>query len=522
MLNKLLFISCLIFVIITIHSTNGIGNHEPLIVGYSPANFKPQVIEGETLKFSITVEDPDSSLLYYAWMINRKVVKIDRLKKGQIKHTISYNYTPDSHVSGRQLVTGGFGLTDKEFSVKKSWPIYVANVRRTCGDGIWNIGEDINNCPIDANKYSLPPTDQLKVLNVGGYTYGMYIFPAWHGDPVALKNYWKPIMNAKSEPKIYGVGQEQPQKPIMNYYDDTNPVVVDWMIKWSLEHGINLFIYDWYASYHNEKPIDVFLEEFDGKYKPYKDSAKFALLWSNQQIEGATLTEKERNVMRQFEQAADKYFGHPQYFRIGNKPMFIIFDPVNLLIKVFGAKRTNELFKKMKNRMKERGYNGLYIVLNYECTTTTSEPLAFDGVTSYNYSGKMHMPVDTYDNLVEKYNDTWIAINKKCQRLKNLEGESIKYFPPTTTGWDNTPWKGTYSSPMYISSITGGTPEKFKKMLLNAKHFVEQNGISPKIIIINAWDEWGEGSVLAPRADKWGLEYLEAVRSVSKYETIPP
>ena len=31
--------------------------------------------------------------------------------------------------------------------------------------------------------------------------------------------------------------------PLMGYYDEENPEVTDWEIKWALEHGINCFIY---------------------------------------------------------------------------------------------------------------------------------------------------------------------------------------------------------------------------------------------------------------------------------------
>ena len=34
--------------------------------------------------------------------------------------------------------------------------------------------------------------------------------------------------------------------PLMGYYDEENPMVCDWEIKWALEHGINCFIYCWY------------------------------------------------------------------------------------------------------------------------------------------------------------------------------------------------------------------------------------------------------------------------------------
>ena len=39
--------------------------------------------------------------------------------------------------------------------------------------------------------------------------------------------------------------------PLMGYYDEGNPEVADWEIKWATEHGINCFIHcccDWCRS----------------------------------------------------------------------------------------------------------------------------------------------------------------------------------------------------------------------------------------------------------------------------------
>jgi len=50
-------------------------------------------------------------------------------------------------------------------------------------------------------------------------------------------------------------------------------------------------------------------------------------------------------------------------------------------------------------------------------------------------------------------------------------------------------------------------------MLQRAKSFVDGKEIYPKIILNEAWDEWSEGSVLAPTA-RWNFGYLEAIKEV--------
>jgi len=248
-----------------------------------------------------------------------------------------------------------------------------------CNNLIWEIGEDINNCPQDANEYSLSPSPQLNVLNILNNIVGMYIFPDWHKPTINdLIAQWQPIMNATSS---YHFLQEQPKKPILNYYDDTNPIVARWTIKWALEHGVNLFVYDWYDWNYTEAPLDVLLNEFDNYYLSYKNKARFALMWANHDVPTTTV-----GVLEKLDRAEMKYFRHSQYFKINNQPVFMIFN-LQSLFDVFGVTGTNDLLIQMKNRIKEKGYEGLYIVFNGDCNNlSTTTLIAFDAVTAYNYS----------------------------------------------------------------------------------------------------------------------------------------
>ena len=46
--------------------------------------------------------------------------------------------------------------------------------------------------------------------------------------------------------------------PLMGYYDEENPTVTDYEIKWATEHGINCFIYCWYRRRENGgKPVTL-------------------------------------------------------------------------------------------------------------------------------------------------------------------------------------------------------------------------------------------------------------------------
>ena len=61
------------------------------------------------------------------------------------------------------------------------------------------------------------------------------------------------------------------------------------------------------------------------------------------------------------------------------------------------------------------------------------------------------------------------------------------------------------------------TPRAFESFLEVAKRYADEHPQQPPFIMINAWNEWVEGSYLLP--DRYfGFGYLEAVRHVFRQE----
>jgi hypothetical protein len=57
------------------------------------------------------------------------------------------------------------------------------------------------------------------------------------------------------------------------------------------------------------------------------------------------------------------------------------------------------------------------------------------------------------------------------------------------------------------------TPQAFQSALLKAKQFLDSSNAQHKIVILNAWNEWTEGSYLLPEK-RTGAKYLEAIKNV--------
>ena len=64
-----------------------------------------------------------------------------------------------------------------------------------------------------------------------------------------------------------------------------------------------------------------------------------------------------------------------------------------------------------------------------------------------------------------------------------------------------------------MNTIGGNTPARFRKALEMTKQRLLTRKNGPRILNINCWNEWTEGSYLEPDVVN-GLKYLEAIRDV--------
>jgi hypothetical protein len=103
---------------------------------------------------------------------------------------------------------------------------------------------------------------------------------------------------------------------------------------------------------------------------------------------------------------------------------------------------------------------------------------------------------------------------------------SIPYFPNAMINWDNSPRAAAnadWSRPaahVVNSVVTGNTPAAFRQSLEIIKQRLLAAPTQPKIVTINAWNEWPEGSCLEPMP-QYGYDYLEAIRAVFGTNSIP-
>lgn len=84
--------------------------------------------------------------------------------------------------------------------------------------------------------------------------------------------------------------------------------------------------------------------------------------------------------------------------------------------------------------------------------------------------------------------------------------DATSYWDPQDHDKSQVYWTGKVD-------ITNSTPKKFKKYLIKAKQYIDNHPKQPKLITINAWNEWSEGSYLEPDT-LYKMGYLDAVKDV--------
>ncbi|QGY43490.1 hypothetical protein GM418_07405 [Maribellus comscasis] len=378
------------------------------------------------------------------------------------------------------------------------------------------------------------PQNDTSVNSVeNDYYVAAYVWPSCHHDERFGDMLWPEGTGEwevikKGNPRFEG--HYQPRLPLWGYEMDNDPQVMEKWIDLAVEHGVNIFVYDWY--WFDEGP---FLESAlnDGFLKAKNNSKmQFYIMWANHDVkhnywnvhkfkddtsllwDGAVDWDNFKIIV---DRVINQYFKQPNYFKIDGMPVFSIFSIDNLLQGFGGSlEEARKALDYFREEVKKAGFPGLHIQWNQGGGSIMSEAAAekfskrvnemgFNSVAMYNMGGRKE------DYLA--YGDNSVKIRTQMDSLLN-----VPVFPCVSIGWDDTPRfpaKGIKDVVHYHN-----TPESFAALLSKAKKYAASHPEQPKIITVNAWNEWVEGSYLLPDMLN-GFGYLEAVEKVIKEDYDP-
>ncbi|MDD4890911.1 MAG: glycoside hydrolase family 99-like domain-containing protein [Phycisphaerae bacterium] len=358
----------------------------------------------------------------------------------------------------------------------------------------------------------------VAVINYAGY-HPTPFMEAWHGFGWSE---WDIL--ARSRPRF--PGHRQPLEPLWGEYDDSDPAFVAREIDAMADHGIDAVIYDWYwycgTEMWNEGLDRGFL------HAPNRSRMKFGLMWANhtwQNNHPAELTEALTNLIpirhspedcdRVIDAWTERYFSQPNYWRIDGRPWVSFFLLSSLMDHLGGKAGVGRAVERMRKRAEKNGQPGLHLGLFTWSAgeAKTAREVGFDHVTTYNYvrgaNQQAGQPLVDYADVMAGHVSLW----------KSLNESGVPYWPVVTHGWDVSPrvhpyepWPPVRWAWPWGHIITGNTPDRFGQLVTAARRFLATQSNKPKVMVINAWNEWTEGSVLAPTKDE-GYGILEALRA---------
>ena len=366
------------------------------------------------------------------------------------------------------------------------------------------------------------------------YDVAAFIWPSYHPEPRAMAFWpmgigeWQTVMS--NQPKF--PGHQQPRYPLWGYVNEADPYVMEMQIEAAVDHGVNVFIYDWY--WYDGLPYlegclnDGFLDAKNNH------KMKFYVMWANHDVNlcwdkrnaDDAFSGRNRSVIwrggidrAEFEIACrrliERYFGHPSYYRIDGKPVFMLYELPTFLAGIGGVQAGMDALAWFRDEVVRAGHPGLEIQL----TLRRDSPHSLSGIPGDNVGTQRELVQQMgFDSTTHYQFCHFVDVNRDYAEVMDdvraewnlLAGNyGVPYYPHVSVGWDSSPRANQFTGAI----IKNNTPEAFEAALRDARAFVDARPEQAPLITVNSWNEWTETSYLQP-CTMYGYGYLEAVRRV--------
>lgn len=320
-------------------------------------------------------------------------------------------------------------------------------------------------------------------------TVGAYYFEGWYHDtPGTIAAFANTELrnNFPEREPIWGGGL---------WRGDTVEIM-EQQIDLAADHGITFFSFDWYwygnPSRTENDGINSGLKNF--MLAENRDRMKFNI---NIVDAGPTTIDSDAD-WRQVAGMLLPYLADSQYLRVGGNPLVTNFNAAGM---------TSANYNYFQQIAPSMGLNEVEFAANVVGSTSV-----YNYVTRYNAvpgwgAGEVEYPyqslTDYLQGNVDWTNGIW----------NDESGGPQSYIPVVMAGWDARPWD---TPPTWYFNPTR-TPEAVASHLQQAIDWIDDNptlATPERLVMIYAWNEFGEGGYIAPTVgDPSGL-YLEAIKSV--------
>ncbi len=323
-----------------------------------------------------------------------------------------------------------------------------------------------------------------------------------------------------SQAKPLFTGHYQPHVPAdLGFYDLRLQEARIAQADLARKHGIHGFCYYHYW-FNGKRLLERPAEEMLASGKP---DFPFCLCWANENWTRRWDGQDSSILMEQVYSEADdrahiqdlfRFFTDSRYIRVNGKPLFLVYRTENMP----DPARTAAVWRE---EALKAGIGDLYLVRVESAGCVNPHEIGFDAslefapdwdrmgpmVKSYGPDDPelpeiIDLPSDVYDN---NYTRDYVELMK--QMLKK-DQPTYPWFRCVTPAWDNSARR---SEKAVI--LLGSSPPIYQQWLENViSKTMVTNRPGERLVFINAWNEWAEGTHLEP-CIKWGRSYLKATKS---------
>lgn len=315
----------------------------------------------------------------------------------------------------------------------------------------------------------------------------------------------------------------QPKIPAdLGYYDLRLPEISDQQADLAKYAGITGFCYWHYWFGNGEELLDM---PFKRVVETGSPDFPFCLAWANESwkrkqwdktAKDIVIKEQKYPGKEDNEQHFYRYlkaFKDKRYLTYNGKPIFIIYKP-------FEFDKVDSFITEWNNLAKKNGLNnGFYFIgminLNEEHKKLIS--LGFSASTLH------HMSRLRSDRSLWKRIKRSLSVQLLPKLKRPILIDYVKYIknawdysfdsrndviPTLLPNWDHSPRSGL-KTPIFINT----TPDNWNKLV--SKFDKEITNKDNRMVMLRAWNEWGEGNYIEPD-QKYGKAYLDVLRKYLK------
>ncbi|MBQ7901280.1 MAG: glycoside hydrolase family 99-like domain-containing protein [Clostridia bacterium] len=278
----------------------------------------------------------------------------------------------------------------------------------------------------------------------------------------------------------------------LGYQSEGSPESTDWETKWMVEHGITVFAPCWYdhtgGSAAIKTPRNGARLDQGFMNSKYQFDIDFALNLTYAGVE----SNAEGLLKNMVPYYIERYFRHPSYWKIDNKPVIINYN-TGEFSNQFGVEGTKNVWELVEQACIDAGFDG--IVLIGKAGISDKEGYEY----SYSYGlGQSDKGVTSV-----------IVANTQSANSANT---GVGYLYSLAQGWGHEAW-GRNGRKLNVPLNEFKASIEYAKNVYMPQFEGSDKPLCANTIVLDNWNEYCEGHFLAP-SNIAGFGYLDMVREV--------